>query len=135
MSRTTTLVSPAPSPTVFVIDDDEDMRSALGNLFRSVGYEVKLFGSTSEFLLDTSGDAPGCLVLDVRLPGMSGIDLQSRLAASEPDLPIVVVTAHAEADVRRRMLAEGAVAFLSKPFDDNVLLDAIRLALARQAAG
>jgi FixJ family two-component response regulator len=129
MSRTTTLVSPAPSPTVFVIDDDEDMRSALGNLFRSVGYEVKLFGSTSEFLLDTSGDAPGCLVLDVRLPGMSGLDFQNKLAGVNAAIPIIFMTGHGDIPMSVRAMKAGAVDFLTKPFRDQDMLDAVTRAM------
>ena len=123
------------APIVYIVDDDPSVRRALRRLISHEGFAVARATTAGEFLASEHSRRPACLILDVRLPGMSGIDLQSRLAASEPDLPIVVVTAHAEADVRRRMLAGGAVAFLSKPFDDNVLLDAIRLALARQAAG
>ena len=96
MSRATTQVPPAPLPTVFVIDDDEDMRSALGNLFRSVGHEVKLFGSAAEYLQDASSDAPGCLLLDVRLPGMSGLDFQNKLASANAHMPIVFMTGHGD---------------------------------------
>lgn len=123
------------APIVYIVDDDPSVRRALRRLIRHEGFDVETAETAGEFLASEHSRRPACLILDVRLPGMSGIDLQSRLAASEPDLPIVVVTAHAEDDVRRRMIAVGAVAFLSKPFDDEVLLDAIRQALARQAAG
>jgi FixJ family two-component response regulator len=129
MSRTTTQVQPAPLPTVFVIDDDEDMRSALGNLFRSVGHEVKLFGSAAEFLQDTSSDAPGCLVLDVRLPGMSGLDFQNRLASANAHIPIVFMTGHGDIPMSVRAMKAGAVDFLTKPFRDQDMLDAVTRAI------
>ncbi len=129
MSRTTTQVPPAPLPTVFVIDDDEDMRSALGNLFRSVGHEVKLFGSAAEFLQDTSSDAPGCLVLDVRLPGMSGLDFQNKLASTNAHIPIVFMTGHGDIPMSVRAMKAGAVDFLTKPFRDQDMLDAVTRAI------
>ncbi len=129
MSRTTMQVQPAPLPTVFVIDDDEDMRSALGNLFRSVGHEVKLFGSAAEFLQDTSSDAPGCLVLDVRLPGMSGLDFQNRLASANANIPIVFMTGHGDIPMSVRAMKAGAVDFLTKPFRDQDMLDAVTRAI------
>ena len=129
MSRTTTPVPSAPLPIVFVIDDDEDMRSALGNLFRSVGHEVKLFGSAAEFLQDTSPDAPGCLVLDVRLPGMSGLDFQNKLASTNADIPIVFMTGHGDIPMSVRAMKAGAVDFLTKPFRDQDMLDAVTRAI------
>ena len=129
MSRATTQVPLAPLPTVFVIDDDEDMRSALGNLFRSVGHEVKLFGSAAEFLHDTSSDAPGCLVLDVRLPGMSGLDFQNKLASTNAHIPIVFMTGHGDIPMSVRAMKAGAVDFLTKPFRDQDMLDAVTRAI------
>jgi FixJ family two-component response regulator len=129
MSRTTTQVPSAPLPTVFVIDDDEDMRSALGNLFRSVGHEVKLFGSAAEFLQDTSSDTPGCLVLDVRLPGMSGLDFQNKLASTNAHIPIVFMTGHGDIPMSVRAMKAGAVDFLTKPFRDQDMLDAVTRAI------
>jgi FixJ family two-component response regulator len=129
MSRATTPVPSAPLPTVFVIDDDEDMRSALGNLFRSVGHEVKLFGSAAEFLMDASSDAPGCLVLDVRLPGMSGLDFQNKLASANASIPIVFMTGHGDIPMSVRAMKAGAVDFLTKPFRDQDMLDAVTRAI------
>lgn len=129
MSRTTTQVPSAPLPTVFVIDDDEDMRSALGNLFRSVGHEVKLFGSAAEFLEDASSDMPGCLVLDVRLPGMSGLDFQNKLASTNAHIPIVFMTGHGDIPMSVRAMKAGAVDFLTKPFRDQDMLDAVTRAI------
>ena len=120
---------PAPLPTVFVIDDDEDMRIALGNLFRSVGHEVKLFGSAVEFLQDASSDAPGCLVLDVRLPGMSGLDFQNKLADANAHIPIVFMTGHGDIPMSVRAMKAGAVDFLTKPFRDQDMLDAVTRAI------
>jgi FixJ family two-component response regulator len=123
------------NPTVFVIDDDEDMRNALGNLFRSVGHEVKLFGSTAEFLKDAAndaaGDAPGCLVLDVRLPGMSGLDFQNKLLSTNAAIPIVFMTGHGDIPMSVRAMKAGAVDFLAKPFRDQDMLDAVAAALKR----
>ena len=117
------------NPTVFVIDDDEDMRNALGNLFRSVGHEVKLFGSTAEFLKDASEDAPGCLVLDVRLPGMSGLDFQDKLSGTNVEIPIVFMTGHGDIPMSVRAMKAGAVDFLPKPFRDQDMLDAVGRAI------
>jgi FixJ family two-component response regulator len=129
MSRITTPVAPAPLPTVFVIDDDEDMRNALGNLFRSVGHEVKLFGSAAEFLQDGSSDTPGCLVLDVRLPGMSGLDFQNKLLGINAQIPIVFMTGHGDIPMSVRAMKAGAVDFLTKPFRDQDMLDAVDRAI------
>jgi len=117
------------NPTVFVIDDDEDMRNALGNLFRSVGHEVKLFGSTAEFLKDAPNDAPGCLVLDVRLPGMSGLDFQNKLSGTNIEIPIVFMTGHGDIPMSVRAMKAGAVDFLPKPFRDQDMLDAVARAI------
>jgi FixJ family two-component response regulator len=129
MSRITTPVAPAPLPTVFVIDDDEDMRNALGNLFRSVGHEVRLFGSAAEFLQDGSSDTPGCLVLDVRLPGMSGLDFQNKLLGINAQIPIVFMTGHGDIPMSVRAMKAGAVDFLTKPFRDQDMLDAVDRAI------
>ena len=117
------------SPTVFVIDDDEDMRSALGNLFASVGHEVKLFGSTAEFLDKAPADAAGCLVLDVRLPGMSGLDFQAKLLGTNAQIPIIFMTGHGDIPMSVRAMKAGAVDFLTKPFRDQDMLDAVGRAI------
>jgi FixJ family two-component response regulator len=129
MSRTTTPAPPPLSPAVFVIDDDEDMRNALGNLLRSVGHEVRLFGSTAEFLQEAPSDAPGCLVLDVRLPGMSGLDFQNKLASTNAHIPIVFMTGHGDIPMSVRAMKGGAVDFLTKPFRDQDMLDAVTRAI------
>jgi len=122
------------SPTVFVIDDDEDMRDALGNLFASVGHEVKLFGSAAEFLKDAPDDAPGCLVLDVRLPGMSGLDFQSKLLDTNAQIPIIFMTGHGDIPMSVRAMKAGAVDFLPKPFRDQDMLDAVARAIEADRA-
>jgi FixJ family two-component response regulator len=117
------------SPTVFVIDDDEDMRSALGNLFASVGHEVKLFASTAEFLENAPADSAGCLVLDVRLPGMSGLDFQNKLLGTDAQIPIIFMTGHGDIPMSVRAMKAGAVDFLTKPFRDQDMLDAVSRAI------
>jgi FixJ family two-component response regulator len=131
MSSRPTPAPPPLSPTVFVIDDDEDMRSALGNLLRSVGHEVRLFGSTAEFLQEAPPDAPGCLVLDVRLPGMSGLDFQNKLASTNAHIPIVFMTGHGDIPMSVKAMKAGAVDFLTKPFRDQDMLDAVGAAIER----
>jgi FixJ family two-component response regulator len=118
---------------VFVIDDDASTREALQSLVRSVGLEVQLFGSTREFLQTKRPDAPGCLVLDVRLPGASGLDFQHELASSSIDLPIIFVTGYGDIPMSVRAMKAGAVDFLSKPFRDQDMLDAVTAALERDA--
>ena len=115
--------------TVFVIDDDEDMRGALGNLFASVGHEVQLFGSTAEFLDKAPADAAGCLVLDVRLPGMSGLDFQAKLLDTNAQVPIIFMTGHGDIPMSVRAMKAGAVDFLTKPFRDQDMLDAVSRAI------
>jgi FixJ family two-component response regulator len=121
-------------PTVFVIDDDESIREALKDLIESVGLHVETFRSAQQFLQSQRADAPGCLVLDVRLPGLSGLDLQRQLAAANINTPIIFVTGHADISMTVRAMKGGAVEFLTKPFRDQELLDAIRQALDRDRA-
>jgi len=116
---------------VFVVDDDAPMRESLTNLLRSVGLRVEAFASAQEFLRSTRPDVPGCLVLDVRLPGLSGLDLQQRLAAGDMDIPIIFITGHGDIPMTVQAMKAGAVEFLTKPFRDQELLDAIHQALAR----
>jgi FixJ family two-component response regulator len=116
---------------VFVVDDDASVRAALDSLFRSVGLAVRSFPSAQEFLSDPLTDEPACLVLDVRLPGMSGLDLQRRLAERKTALPIVVITGHGDVPMTVRAMRAGAVEFLCKPFRDQDLLDAVQQALDR----
>ncbi|HET7365999.1 MAG TPA: response regulator transcription factor [Burkholderiales bacterium] len=125
---------------VFVVDDDESMRRSLATLLRSVGLEARVFASPQEFMEAKRPQAPGCLVLDVRLPGMSGLAFQDLLAKQDITLPIIFITGHGDVPMTVRAMKAGAVEFLSKPFDDQVLLDAIHAAIernrqARRAAG
>src|SRR5918996_4289874 len=120
-----------PKPVVFVVDDDASIREALTSLIRSVGLGVETFGSAREFLNGPRPDAPGCLVLDVRLPGVSGLDLQRELATAQIDLPIVFLTGHGDIPMSVQAMKAGAVEFLTKPFRDQDLLDAIHQALER----
>src|SRR5262245_25703872 len=122
---------PDPSPTVLVIDDDPDVRASIGRLLRSVGLAAQLFGSIDEFLGTPSPDGPTCLVLDIRLPGQSGLDLQRELAAANRDVPIIFVTGHGDIPMSVQAMKRGAIEFLTKPFRDQELLDAIQLGLAR----
>ncbi len=116
---------------VFVVDDDEGMRQSLKNLIGSVGLQVKVFASAQEFLRSRLTDVPGCLVLDVRLPGLSGLDLQKRMVEAGMDIPIIFITGHGDIPMTVRAMKAGAVEFLTKPFRDQDLLDAIQQALER----
>jgi FixJ family two-component response regulator len=116
---------------VFVVDDDAPMRESLKNLIRSVGLGVEAFASAQEFLRSPRPEVPGCLVLDVRLPGLSGLDLQQQLAEGDRDMPIIFITGHGDIPMTVQAMKAGAVEFLTKPFRDQDLLDAIQQALAR----
>jgi len=120
--------------TVFVVDDDAGMREALQSLIRSVGLSVKTFASAREFLTSERPEAPACLVLDVRLPGLSGLDLQRELAEADIHIPIIFITGHGDIPMTVRAMKAGAVEFLTKPFRDQDLLDAIAQALDRDRA-
>ena len=123
-----------PAPIVFVVDDDPSVRRAIKRLVGSVGLEVELFGSAQEFLRSKRPDAPGCLVLDIRLPGVSGLDFQRELAQANIHIPIIFITAHGDIPMTVRAMKAGAVEFLTKPFRDQDLLDAIQIALERDRA-
>jgi FixJ family two-component response regulator len=116
---------------VFVVDNDERIRQSLQNLIRSVGLRVEVFASAEEFLSSKLPDVPGCLVLDVRLPRVSGLDLQKRMAEAEMEIPIIFITGHGDIPMSVRAMKAGAVEFLTKPFRDQDLLDAIQQALER----
>jgi FixJ family two-component response regulator len=116
---------------VFVVDDDAPMRESLKNLIRSVGLRVELFGSAQEFLRSKRPDLPSCLVLDVRLPGLSGLDLQKRTGDAGIEIPIVFISGHGDIPMSVRAMKAGAVEFLTKPFREQDLLDAIEQALDR----
>ena len=119
---------------VFVVDDDPSMRRSLESLLRSVGHEVRLFSSAQEFMQAARPDAPGCLVLDVRLPGMSGLTFQQELTKAGVALPVIFITGHGDVPMTVRAMKAGAAEFLTKPFDDQVLLDAIHAAIERDRA-
>ena len=121
-------------PIVFIVDDDTSVRDALRNLLRSVGLRVETFGSAQEFLGSPPPDSPACLVLDVRLPGLSGLDLQRKLNEIKLDIPIIFITAHGDIQMSVRAMKSGAVEFLTKPFRDQDLLDAVQHALNRDRA-
>ena len=122
---------PAAEAMVFVVDDDVGTRESLKNLIRSVGLRVEAFASAQDFLRSTRPDVPGCLVLDVRLPGLSGLDLQKRMAEAELAIPIVFISGHGDIPMSVRAMKAGAVEFLTKPFRDQDVLDAIQQALER----
>ena len=116
---------------VFVIDDDESIREALKSLIRSVGLSVETFASAQDFLQSSRPDVPSCLILDVRMPGLSGLDLQRDLAETNIPIPIIFITGHGDIPMSVRAMKAGAVEFLTKPFRDQDLLDAIQQALER----
>jgi FixJ family two-component response regulator len=124
----------AAQPVVFVVDDDLSVREGLSSLLRSVGLRVELFASATEFLDASLPAAPACLVLDVRLPGLSGLDFQAELAKSNIRIPIVFMTGHGDIPMTVKAMKAGAVEFLTKPFRDQDMLDAVQLALARDRA-
>jgi FixJ family two-component response regulator len=120
---------------VFIVDDDAPMRRALARLTEGAGFRTRGFTSGAEFLAADHGSRPACVVLDLRLPDMHGLEVQRRLARSNPELGVVIVTGYGDDLTRREALEAGAVAFLSKPFDDQMLLDAIREAMAGPKKG
>ena len=122
---------PEPKAIVFVVDDDASVRQGLGSLIRSAGLKVETFASAQEFLASSRAEAPSCLVLDVRLPGLSGLDLQKRMAEVNIEIPIVFITGHGDVPTSVRAMKAGAVEFLTKPFRDRDLLDAIKQAIRR----
>ena len=124
-------MTPAVASTVFVIDDDAAVRAAIQGLLKSVGLQSELFGTAHEFLLSKRPDGPSCLVLDVRLPGVSGLDFQHELAEAGFQIPIIFITGHGDIPMTVKAMKSGAVEFLTKPFRDQDLLDAINQALDR----
>jgi FixJ family two-component response regulator len=123
--------APESQPIVFVIDDDASMRKALTSLFRSVGLRADVFGSAPEFLQSKLPDIPSCLVLDIRLPGPSGLDFQNELTKANIHIPIIFVTGHGDIPMTVRAMKGGAVDFLTKPFRDQDMLDAVATAIER----
>jgi FixJ family two-component response regulator len=129
-------MTPSPTaakvpPVVFVIDDDASVRAVLSNLVRSVGLRVEVFASASEFLATERTDGLSCLILDVRLPGVSGLHFQAELAKANSVIPIIFITGHGDIPMSVEAMKAGAVEFLTKPFRDQDLLDAIQVALER----
>lgn len=117
---------------ISIVDDDESLRRSVRNFLTSVGFHVETFASAEEFLQSAHREDTGCLVLDLRMPGMSGLDLLVHLVATDSRIPAVVLTAHSDDEARRRTLLAGAVAFLGKPFHGDALLGAVRSALAEE---
>ena len=125
---------PETGPSVLVIDDDPALRESVGRLLRSVGLDARLFASVPDFLESERPDGPTCLVLDIRLPGRSGLDFQRELAAAGIQIPIVFITGHGDIPMSVQAMKGGAIEFLTKPFRDQDLIDAIQLGLARDRA-
>jgi len=123
-----------PASIVFVVDDDPSVRRAIKVLLESVGLGVELFGSAKEFLPGRPADRPSCLVLDIRLPGVSGLDFQRQLAEAKINIPIIFISAHGDVPMTVRAMKAGAIEFLTKPFRDQDLLDAVHVALERDRA-
>jgi FixJ family two-component response regulator len=123
-----------PTAIVFVVDDDASVRDALDRLFRSVGLQVQTFGSAGEFLQCKRPNIPGCLVLDIRLPGLSGLDFQAELARSGTQIPIIFMTGHGDIPMTVRAMKAGAIEFLTKPFREQDMLDAIQTAVEKDRA-
>jgi FixJ family two-component response regulator len=125
---------PEEDPTVLVVDDDPQIRDSIGQLLRSLGFVTQLFASTHDFLKTDPPKGPACLVLDVRMPGKSGLEFQRELAAAKRELPIIFVTGHGDIPMSVQAMKRGAIEFLTKPFRDQDLLDAIEVGLARDRA-
>jgi FixJ family two-component response regulator len=125
---------PDAKSSVLVIDDDPDLRASIGRLLRSLNLDARLFESVSDFLKSDPPDGPACLVLDIRLPGQSGLDFQRQLAAGNAQLPIIFITGHGDISMSVQAMKGGAIEFLTKPFRDQELLDAIQLGLSRDRA-
>lgn len=123
-----------PKAIVFVVDDDESVRESLESLIRSAGLRVETFASAQQFLASPRANVPRCLVLDVRLPGLSGLDLQKQMAEDNIEIPIVFITGHGDIPMSVRAMKAGAVEFLTKPFSDQDLLDAVQEAIQRDRA-
>lgn len=123
-----------PGPIVYVVDDDPGVRKSLSSLLRSVGLEVRTFAGGAEFLESTRQDAPECLVVDVRMPGISGLDLQSQLSQSPYPIPVIFITGHGDISMAVRVMKLGALEFLTKPFHDQDLLGAIHRAIRHSSA-
>jgi FixJ family two-component response regulator len=125
---------PEPQSVVFVVDDDPSMRNAMQLLFRSVGLQAEVFASAAEFLQRRPADIPCCLVLDIRLPGLSGLDFQTELAKANIQVPIIFMTGHGDIPMTVKAMKAGAIEFLAKPFRDQDMLDAVQIGLERDRA-
>jgi FixJ family two-component response regulator len=125
----------AEIPVISIVDDDESVREAIESLMKSVGYIAKVFPSAADFLRSGHLNDTGCLILDVQMPGMSGLELQNRLVASKSHVPIIFISAHTDTEARARALEAGAVGFLQKPFSEDALLNAINSSLAIHTGG
>jgi FixJ family two-component response regulator len=125
---------PEPQPIVFVVDDDVSVREALAGLFRSAGWKVELFASAHEFLARPPAAAPSCLVLDLQLPDLSGLDLQRQMAEGRNDMPIVFISGHGDIPTSVKAMKAGAIEFLTKPLVDGDVLESVRQAIARDRA-
>ena len=125
---------PASKQTIFLVDDDPSVCEAVADLLESAGFDVQQFGSAEKFLADWAPEMAGCLLLDVRLPGLSGLELQTKLAEASRSIPIVIMTAHGDVPMVRKALKAGAIDFLTKPFQDDELLRAVEQALAADRA-
>jgi FixJ family two-component response regulator len=125
---------PRLEPVVYIVDDDAGVREGLDSLVRSVGFQVRTFASATDFLRGPHPDAPGCLVLDIRMPGVSGLDLQRELTEAGVPIPIIFITGHGDIPMTVQAMKAGAVEFLTKPFREQELLEAIQQAVARDRA-
>jgi FixJ family two-component response regulator len=123
------MVTKSTTKLVAIVDDDDSMRTALNGLLKAVGFPARAFASAEEFLKSGQQHQTSCLIADIRMPGMSGLELQAQLNAERCRIPIIFMTAHGDAKMRMQALRAGAVEFLSKPFDDEVLLESVRAAL------
>src|ERR1700687_1722662 len=123
------MVTQEKSRLVAIVDDDDSMRSALRGLLKAVGLPAETFASAEEFLKSGQQHHTACLIADIRMPGMSGLELQAKLNAEHCRIPIIFITAHGDAKMRMQALSAGAVEFLAKPFDDEILLESVRAAL------
>jgi two-component system response regulator FixJ len=126
-------VATGEQATVFIVDDDEAVRDSLGWLIRSVGLKVRAYRCAEDFLKDYQGSAAGCLLLDVRMPGMSGLELQERLASRQVSIPVIILTAHGDVSTAVKAFKAGSMDFFEKPFNDQDLLDAVHRAIERDA--
>jgi RNA polymerase sigma factor (sigma-70 family) len=127
-------MTPEPPATIFLVDDDDSVLRGLGRLLRATGYATKAFASPSEFLAQLPGDTPGCAVLDLRMPGLNGLELQQAMESKNCHLPVIFISGHGDVPASVKAMKAGAVDFLQKPFDEQQLLGAISQALLKNAA-